>query len=87
MKFLCIACDEAMKLRKTKGPDAGGSLSVGFYCPKCFQEFAMLTNSFETQMVTSMGVKIGDQSQEKSGGNPSKCPFPGMVQQSKAAVS
>jgi len=82
MKFLCIACDEPMKLRKTKGPDASGSLSMGFYCPKCFQEFAMLTNSFETQMVTSMGVKIGGQSQEKTGGDASKCPFPGMVQKS-----
>jgi len=87
MKFLCIACDEPMKLRKTKGPDTSGSLSMGFYCPKCFQEFAMLTNSFETQMVTSMGVKIGGQSQEKVSGDAPKCPFPGMVQQAMGSSS
>lgn len=79
MKFLCVACDEPMKLRKTEGPDGGGSLSVSFYCPKCFQEFAMLTNPFETQMVSSLGVKIGGKVPE-SAGDPSKCPFSDVVQ-------
>ena len=59
MKFLCVKCDEPMKLKKTAGPDTAGSLSVLFYCPICAQEIAMLTNPYETQLVSSLGVKIG----------------------------
>ena len=58
MKFLCVACDEAMKLKRTNGPD-GGSLTVVFQCPSCGWETAMLTNVMETQIVRSLGVKIG----------------------------
>lgn len=70
MKFLCLDCDEAMKLHSTTGPDEG-SLTVTFRCPECGFRVAMLTNPFETQLVQSLGVKIGT---EGSG-----CPFPGMV--------
>ena len=79
MKFLCVQCDEPMKLRKTNGPDGGGSLSVLFFCPRCSREFAMLTNPYETQLVTSLGVKIGPESAQ-SKGDPSKCPFSDVVQ-------
>jgi hypothetical protein len=58
MKFLCLDCDEAMKLIGTEGPDQG-SLTVTFRCPECGFRVAMLTNSFETQMVRSLGVKVG----------------------------
>jgi hypothetical protein len=58
MKFLCLDCDEAMKLHSTAGPDEG-SLSVTFRCPECGFRVAMLTNPFETQMVKSLGVKVG----------------------------
>ena len=58
MKFLCLDCDEPMKLLRTEGPDEG-SLSVTFRCPQCGFRVAMLTNPFETQMVKSLGVKIG----------------------------
>ena len=58
MKFLCLDCDEAMKLHETAGPDEG-SLSVTFRCPQCGFRVAMLTNPFETQMVRSLGVKVG----------------------------
>jgi DNA-directed RNA polymerase subunit RPC12/RpoP len=58
MKFLCLDCDEAMKLHSTEGPDAG-SLTVTFRCPECGFRVAMLTNPFETQMVRSLGVKVG----------------------------
>lgn len=58
MKFLCVACDRAMKLDRTMTPD-GGSLTVVFVCPACGRETAMLTNPMETQMVRSLGVKIG----------------------------
>jgi DNA-directed RNA polymerase subunit RPC12/RpoP len=58
MKFLCLDCDEPMKLHSTEGPDEG-SLSVTFRCPECGFRVAMLTNPFETQMVRSLGVKVG----------------------------
>ena len=58
MKFLCLDCDEPMKLHSTAGPDEG-SLSVTFRCPTCGFRVAMLTNPFETQMVRSLGVKVG----------------------------
>jgi DNA-directed RNA polymerase subunit RPC12/RpoP len=58
MKFLCLDCDEAMKLLGTEGPDRG-SLTVTFRCPECGFRVAMLTNPFETQMVKSLGVKVG----------------------------
>lgn len=58
MKFLCVACDEPMKLQNTTPPD-GGSLTVLYACPSCGQQTAMLTNPYETQLVRSLGVKIG----------------------------
>ena len=58
MKFLCLDCDAAMKLHSTEGPDEG-SLNVTFRCPECGFRVAMLTNPFETQMVRSLGVKVG----------------------------
>ena len=58
MKFLCVPCDAPMKL-KTVGPPESGSLSVVYSCPECGYEIAMLTNPFETQLVQSLGVRIG----------------------------
>ena len=58
MKFLCVPCDSPMKLQSV-GPPAGGSLSVVYSCPECGYEMAMLTNPFETQLVQSLGVRIG----------------------------
>lgn len=58
MKFLCLDCDQPMKLHSTEGPDEG-SLAVTFRCPECGFRVAMLTNPFETQMVQSLGVKVG----------------------------
>ena len=58
MKFLCVDCNDAMKLLETKGPHEG-SFTVVFACPSCGKQTAMLTNSMETQMVRSLGVKIG----------------------------
>lgn len=59
MKFLCIACDEPMKITRADPPDNGGSISAVFACPSCSHQIAMLTNAHETQMVQSLGVKIG----------------------------
>ena len=77
MKFLCVPCDSPMKLQSV-GPPDGGSLSVVYSCPECGYEMAMLTNAYETQIVQSMGVRIGPESRkaEEAGA----CPFAGMVQ-------
>ena len=58
MKFLCIPCDTPMKLQQVAPPDRG-SLSVVYACPECGYEMAMLTNAYETQVVQSLGVRIG----------------------------
>ena len=58
MKFLCIPCDTPMKLQEV-GPPERGSLSVVYSCPECGYEMAMLTNAYETQVVQSLGVRIG----------------------------
>jgi DNA-directed RNA polymerase subunit RPC12/RpoP len=58
VKFLCIACDAAMRLTSTAGPDEG-SLTVTFACPACGHRVAMLTNPWETQLVQTLGVKVG----------------------------
>jgi DNA-directed RNA polymerase subunit RPC12/RpoP len=62
MKFLCLDCDEPMKLLTTAGPDEG-SLTATFRCPECGFRVAMLTNPYETQMVRSLGVKLGGRSE------------------------
>ena len=58
MKFLCVECDQPMKLQDTKGPD-DGSMTVIFACPECERKIAMLTNQMETQMVRSLDIKLG----------------------------
>jgi Proto-chlorophyllide reductase 57 kD subunit len=80
MKFLCIPCDSPMKLQ-TVGPPERGSLSVVYACPACGYEMAMLTNPFETQLVQSLGVRIGpDKSASAAAADAGgKCPFPAMI--------
>jgi hypothetical protein len=48
-----------MKFEQSDGMDADGSLSVTFRCPSCEWGVTLLTNPQETQMVRSLGVKIG----------------------------
>ena len=85
MKFLCVPCDSPMKLQ-TVAPPAGGSLSVVYACPECGYEMAMLTNPFETQLVQSLGVRIGPaEASAQAGAASSKCPFPGMMPATEAA--
>ena len=69
MKFLCVPCDSPMKLQTVAPPDRG-SLAVVYACPECGYEMAMLTNAYETQVVQSLGVRIGqaDASAEPGGG-------------------
>jgi hypothetical protein len=58
MKFLCVPCDSPMKLQSV-GPPERGSLSIVYSCPECGYEMAMLTNAYETQVVQSLGVRVG----------------------------
>ena len=83
MKFLCVACDEPMKLDTAEGPDEGGSMRVLYECPECFTQMAMLTNPMETQLVTSLGVKIGPGGEKQEG----KCPFAGMMGDASGATA
>jgi hypothetical protein len=89
MKFLCIPCNSPMKLQ-TVTPPEGGSLSVVFSCPECGYEMAMLTNPYETQVVQSLGVRIGPSTGLRAGPEPSAgassvptsgagCPFTAMI--------
>jgi proto-chlorophyllide reductase subunit len=85
MKFLCVPCDSPMKLQ-TVAPPERGSLSVVYYCPECGYEMAMLTNAYETQVVQSLGVRIGppDLASGRDSGvaeasAKSGCPFTAMI--------
>ncbi len=98
MKFLCVPCDSPMKLQSVNPPDRG-SLSVVYACPECGYEMAMLTNAYETQIVQSLGVRIGPDrlradgaaashavaSAEAGASEPSKCPFTGMIPTTEGA--
>jgi len=86
MKFLCVPCDSPMKLQSVSPPE-GGSLSVVYSCPECGYEMAMLTNAYETQVVQSLGVRIGPSTSLGAGPasdaaaatSPGKCPFSAMI--------
>jgi hypothetical protein len=79
MKFLCVPCDTPMKLQTVEPPERG-SLSIVYSCPECGYEMAMLTNAYETQVVQSLGVRIGAEVEagaaSTTGG---RCPFPAMI--------
>ena len=99
MKFLCVPCDSPMKLQ-TVGPPERGSLSVVYSCPECGYEMAMLTNAYETQVVQSLGVRIGPalssvEGPEMAAGTSStgsanaagtKCPFSAMIPGNEGAA-
>ena len=78
MKFLCVPCDEQMKLKHAIGPE-GGSVALVYACPACSAEMAMMTNPHETQVVGSLGVKIGSAEDPETAAAASKCPFTGML--------
>jgi hypothetical protein len=58
MKFLCIECDAQMQYEERQQP-GDGTFAVAFRCPTCQRRIAMLANPMETQLVGSLGVKIG----------------------------
>jgi len=94
MKFLCVPCDSPMKLQSV-GPPERGSLSVVYSCPECGYEMAMLTNAYETQIVQSLGVRIGpstalgaspESDAAASGTSGGKCPFSAMIPATEGAL-
>ena len=58
MKFVCLNCETYMNFEKVEKPGEG-TLGVFFGCPSCNAKFSMVTNPGETQMVSSLGVKLG----------------------------
>jgi len=90
MKFLCVPCDSPMKLQ-TVGPPERGSLSVVYACPECGYEIAMLTNAYETQIVQSLGVRIGpvetsaEARHSQSEGQSASCPFSAVIPAAEGA--
>lgn len=58
MKFLCLECDHVMDFAERRLP-GDGTLAAVFSCASCGREIAMLTNPMETQLVSSLGVKVG----------------------------
>jgi hypothetical protein len=87
MKFLCVPCDSPMKLQ-TVGPPDRGSLSIVYSCPECGYEMAMLTNAYETQVVQSLGVRIGPDINGGASASPTSgtgCPFTAMIPTAEGA--
>jgi hypothetical protein len=58
MKFLCVGCDQVMTFAERQLP-GDGTMATLFKCPGCAREMALLTNPMETQLVSTMGVKVG----------------------------
>ena len=60
MKFLCIPCDVKMEVQ-VDGimPEEKTNLVMKFKCKKCGHSIAMLTNKFETEFVSKLGVELG----------------------------
>ena len=63
MKFLCIECDEQMRFEERKQP-GDGTFAAAFTCGRCGRRIAMLANPMETQLVESLGVRIGGRTLE-----------------------
>jgi len=58
VKFLCIDCDEQMTYEDRQEP-GDGTFTASYVCPGCGRRMAMLANPMETQLVGSLGVKVG----------------------------
>ena len=68
MKFLCIPCDEQMETQLDGiMPTENKNLAMKFKCKKCGHMIAMLTNQFETEFVSKLGVEMGGASSIGSG--------------------
>ncbi|MFQ5911678.1 MAG: PCP reductase family protein [Nitrospinota bacterium] len=97
MKFLCVLCNEPMRLDGVDGPHEG-SVTVFFRCPECAHQIALLTNPWETQLVKSLGVQVGGRkdpaapleqvrthlADQGGAGDAPACPFSALVAEAEA---
>ena len=58
MKFLCLQCDEPMKLTEVQRP-GDQTMTAAFECARCGWELALLANPMETQFVDSLDYGLG----------------------------
>jgi hypothetical protein len=58
MKFLCLECDAQLTFTERQQP-GDGTFAAAFVCPRCGRRIALLANPMETQLVGSLGVRIG----------------------------
>jgi hypothetical protein len=58
MKFLCLECDAQLTFTERQQP-GDGTFAAAFVCPTCGRRIALLANPMETQLVGSLGVRIG----------------------------
>jgi len=62
MKLVCLKCEKHLLYERQEDLDV--CLGITFACPQCGYRLAMVTNPGETQLVHSMGIKIGGRSSE-----------------------
>lgn len=65
MKFLCLECDAQLTFTERQQP-GDGTFAAAFVCPRCGRRVALLANPMETQLVSSLGVRIGGSELEPS---------------------
>ncbi len=58
MKFLCLDCDTQLTFTERQQP-GDGTFAAAFVCPTSGRRIALLANPMETQLVGSLGVRIG----------------------------
>jgi hypothetical protein len=58
MKFLCLECDAQLTFIERQQP-GDGTFAAAFVCPGCGRRIALLANPMETQLVSTLGVRIG----------------------------
>jgi hypothetical protein len=58
VKFLCLECDAQLTFTERQQP-GDGTFAAAFVCPRCGRRIALLANPMETQLVSSLGVRIG----------------------------
>ncbi|MCA1957146.1 MAG: PCP reductase family protein [Nitrospira sp.] len=83
MKFVCLTCETYMTLEKVEKPEEG-SLGVFFGCPSCNAKFSMVTNAGETNMMNSLGLKLGARAEAT---DPTLASLADKMQKAKSAVS
>lgn len=88
MKFLCLQCDEQMRLADLEGPRRD-SLTIILACPTCKARFGMLTNPGETHLLRSMDVQLGvagtQPAADGAAAASGKCPISGMLREKELA--